>query len=534
MAMLASSVQATPPSVNAFMKSVDSVHWSCETDVLRFCTPHDDFISVVVSPILSSPMLSSSAVVGGDRNMLRISGSTNDPFSDMLDDMITSTLTLMSPERSSGFDDVENFFDQAVFSLFSGLASPSVTRVSFTDDGRESEESPDEDDSAKETVASETGDSAIERVEKMADSANLLAGKILSSDDVAPSRRRLARRLTAVSPEIVLLVKEKKMNPSLAYGCHVDYCLWKQLEAKSLSPVCSAALETARASFHAMDEVGGNNVSRATQQLSSQNVDELDYLRDLSFAMLHVIFIVTLFFFIFLRCCVKGKLTLGHVRKRSAIIRVVSENPDIRALVEEKLGEDISDLSDLYVPRSGERCFFAKVCDRFCLSLPLFALAVLLFFTSITSPGVVLSVGGPAIFIMCVYLLSRKLYSMCFYLDNSQSDFELEARQPLMDDCTCCDCTCCDGSGMTILDANGKTCEVCCCCGGSKKMQNMDGSVSECPCCCGESGVRATAGNDTGACHNCDVATESCCGDCGCCLSCCTCDGVVTPFLLAI
>lgn len=538
MAMLVSSeFQAMLPPVAAFMTSINSVHLSCETDVMRSCTSNDDLISIIVSPILSSPISFSSAVGGGERNMLRVEGRTNDPFSDALDEMITSTLMLMTPEQSSGFDDVEMFFDRAVSSLFSGLASPSATRMSFIDFGDISEGNDIGDESVEKSFESETMDNAMWRVDKMAESANVLAQKILSSDDVAPSRRRLARRLTAVSPVIVLLVKEKKMNPSLAYGCHIDHCLWNELEEKNLSPICSAALETARATFYAMNEVEESHISRATVQLSSENPLTFDPAtsEELESKLLKGFFFVTLVFLLILRVCFGLKYisrATGTLSRRNAVLRTVYENPDIKALVQEKLDEDIGD--ENYLSSSEERCFFARVCDRFCLSLPLFALAALLFFTSINSPGVVLSVGGPAIFLMMCYVLCRKACSCFCTTSTSPSGFELEARQPLMEDCTCCDCTCCEGSGMTVLNANGETSQVCCCCGGSKKVQNMDGSVVECPCCSGGSCLRATAGNDTGTCHNCDVATESCCGDCGCCLSCCTCDGVVTPFLVTI
>lgn len=328
------------------------------------------------------------------------------------------------------------------------------------------------------------------------------------------------------------------MNPSLAYGCHVDHCLWNELEEKNLSPVCSAALETARATFYAMNEVEESHISRATVQLSSQKatvypvtLEEPEYFSGTIPLCIIIAFIVASII-ISINQRRNSSSATGMLSRRNAVLRTVYENPDIKALVQEKLDEDIGDENYLSGPE--ERCFFARVCDRFCLSLPLFALAALLFFTSINSPGVVLSVGGPAIFLMMCYVLCRKACSCLCTMSTSPSSFELEARQPLMEDCTCCDCTCCEGSGMTVLNANGETSQVCCCCGGSKKVQNMDGSVAECPCCSGGSCLRATAGNDTGTCHNCDVATESFCGDCGCCLSCCTCDGVVTPFLVTI
>lgn len=246
------------------------------------------------------------------------------------------------------------------------------------------------------------------------------------------------------------------------------------------------------------------------------------------------VFLMALIILLLLRFFIVKKYS-RRISRRNAVLRAVYENPDIKALVQEQLDEDIGD--DLHrLSRPGGKCFVVKVCDRFCFSLPPLALAVLLFFTSINSPGVVLSVGGPAIFLMSCYILCRKACACLYSTGTSQSSFEHEASQPLIGDCACCDCTCCEGSGMTVINANGETSQVCCCCGGSKKIQNIDGSVSKCPCCCDcdTSHLRATGGNDTGTCRNCGVATESCCGDCGCCLNCCTCDGVVIPFLVTI
>ena len=175
---------------------------------------------------------------------------------------------------------------------------------------------------------------------------------------------------------------------------------------------------------------------------------------------------------------------------RRAILTAVYQNQDIKDKVQQAVGEEY-ELGD--EPPCGPQCgsqgqcphsnresspsqphWCVRIMDRFFFSLPLLSLAALLMYTSIESPSVVILIGGPAIILMLVYVLlkdtSRCCASICCSTcsnnEEVDSDFEMNASEPLL---------------------------------------------------------ATNPGNDTGKCHNCDVASMSCCGSCGCCVNCCAC-----------
>jgi len=178
-------------------------------------------------------------------------------------------------------------------------------------------------------------------------------------------------------------------------------------------------------------------------------------------------------------------------RLKRAVIRAVYENEEIKAKVQEVVDMDLGDevplvhhcRDDAAVPSRSEGNKCVRCLDRFFLSLPLASLAVLLIYTSVTNPNAVLAVGGPAIIIMTCYAVLKSFFRCmfaccCTETEDSVTDFELQGREPLIE----------------------------------------------------ESG-----GNDTGVCHNCDIESMSNCGSCGCCVNCCNC-GVEegSPFIVML
>merc|ERR1712048_1346983 len=112
--------------------------------------------------------------------------------------------------------------------------------------------------------------------------------------------------------------------------------------------------------FHAMKYVEDNNISRATLQLSAPSDVEFYYLMK----VVNGVFLMALIILLLLRFFIVKKYS-RRISRRNAVLRAVYENPDIKALVQEQLDEDIGD--DLHpLSRPGGKCFVVKVCDRFC------------------------------------------------------------------------------------------------------------------------------------------------------------------------
>lgn len=368
------------------------------------------------------------------------------------------------------------------------------------------------------TEASDSSDSFLgaegHGVWRFDEAANLIAAhgeKILQQEDLPKERRHLARRLTVV-PE--------KAKPCLAYGCCVDRCLWKSYDEGSLSSQCHAALDVARTTFELTQSVlqdapevtktplhSARNMEETQNKLEDEknNLDEIDealeeaIVMDTMMIFFFSTFLLPLSLFVIFRSIFGRHRRALHWfrqnpekrRLKRDILNAVYGNEEIKAKVQEVVEMDLGD--EVPLPphcrddaaispqQEGNKC--VGCLDRFFLSLPLASLAALLIYTSVTNPSAVLAIGGPAIIIMTGYVILKSFYGCmsnccCIEKEDSATDFELQGREPLLE----------------------------------------------------ESG-----GNDTGVCHNCDVESMSNCGSCGCCVNCCNC-GVEegSPFIVML
>merc|ERR1712176_850078 len=86
--------------------------------------------------------------------------------------------------------------------------------------------------------------------------------------------------------------------------------------------------------------------------------------------------------------------------------------------VEEQLGEDIGDRP---LRRTNHR--FSTPLGRFCASLPLMALTILLCYLSVTDPTVVILVGAPVVFAL-------GCFTCCFAEDDQREEAEEDVELP--------------------------------------------------------------------------------------------------------
>jgi len=499
----ASAMEANTPLEEAFLRSLDSVHASCDRDVSFMCTEPDPFMSLLsnVSPsttmIYFVPALPSDTT--GDRNM-----EEEDPFGTALQSMIDSSIqitgSLMKGENiendiwENEMKAAEEVFDSLVQSFFGQLVSPVVSR----EDSRTNTEA----SASEDTPVSASEDTPVpllgapgHGVWRFEDAVNSIVAhgeKLLSSEETSLPQQRLARRLTALP---------QKVNPCLAYGCYVDHCLWKHHDVGALSAQCSAALEVAKATFHNVHLF--ENTPHDTPLNSERNVEE-EYTTQESEAIEEEIEIMSImmwcYFGTFLlpitlvlifRSYFKHnhhKMMRMSSEKRElkrAILTAVYESEDIKSKVQELVDMDLGDeiplhpnCRDAQAQPQENGCI--KYLDKIFYSLPLTTLAALLVYTSITSPTAVLTVGGPSIGLLLSYIVLKSCYSCLtsFCSKREETSFELESREPL---------------------------------------------------------IEQSGGNDTGVCYNCDVQSFSCCGSCGCCVNCCKCKADEdSPFIVML
>lgn len=415
-----------------------------------------------------------------------------DPFGVALQTMIESSLqigdNLIKGENIGGdiwekdMKAAEQVFDGLIESFFGQLVSPIESR----EDSRSKTEASDSEDTSVPLLGA--NGHGVWRLEDAANGIVAHGEKLLLSEDTPLPQRRLARRLTALP---------QKAKPCLAYGCYVDHCLWKNHEVGALSVQCSTALEVAKATFHNVNyyENTPRETTSHTSLHSERNMEENDTAQNTNEETLELMeeememmslmmcftgtLLLPIFMILFLRKISRHRrhrwmhMNPEKRRLRNNILTAVYENENIKSKVQEvvemDLGEEIPlPPRCLDAPDQPQRSGCVKCLDKLFFSLPLASLAALLVYTSVTSPGTVLLVGGPAIGLMMVYIVLKSAYSFLTSccIESEGSDFELQSREPL---------------------------------------------------------IEQSGGNDTGVCHNCDVQSLSNCGSCGCCVNCCNC-----------
>jgi len=300
-------------------------------------------------------------------------------------------------------------------------------------------------------------------------------GKELMEREQDPPRRRLACRMAHMNAQPVLArndmaVTPLKVVPRLNYGEKVDSCLWKRfLTGRIISPMCSAALQGAKSSFLDMEEL----MQKSFSQAQDADYDDAYYrMEEIGFALSllgTILFIVSLLFLVKLFFKKnKAHLRTPQMRRlKRSILREVYANPELKAMVQSKIDQDMGDeppisrkereFGDETKP-TGTCC---RCVDTFFLSLPMVALCLLLCFTSVTNPGLVLFVGGPVIFLLVIYHMCR----LCWVSGEDEIEHETGACQScgvdtssLCGSCeSCVNCCVCESSNRdspTYLESN--------------------------------------------------------------------------------
>lgn len=294
---------------------------------------------------------------------------------------------------------------------------------------------------------------------------------VLDQEDVPEDRRRLARRLTEVSPEDMMKRPQFPYHehPRISPGKHK--CLLQAREQNKLLPECHGAV---------------SRLERIHEFEQNQR-DKMDLY--MTFFWLYCILFSAFFVLAMAR---KFKNTKGLFFLRLRILQAVYSNPDIKAKVEDEVGLPLGDVPPvpsgalkLLSQEGRNECKRKR--QRFC-----FILYTILGFFVLDANGF-LPDSWP-LFVMggCCAFMACRIVSLCFQ--------KQEHRE--------CKCCCCGGSTTDVADGTVSDAQACCkCCKGS-------GVCSpKCKSCCGNGSNKNQCG-------------KKCCDEkCDCC-KCCEAEGL--------
>jgi len=355
--------------------------------------------------------------------------------------------------------------------------------------------------------------------------------QVLEQEDVPEDRRRLARRLTEVTPEEMMKMRQYQQSHT---GGHVDYphhmcprkqqCLMAALEQNQVSRDCANALTRLE----------------VIRRAEFQKMQETEVY--MSLFWLYCALFLVLFSMVMARKIKSGR---GLFRLRLRILQAIYSNPELKAKVEDEVGESLGAVPPLstaalkFLSADGPMQLRRKR-ERFINMLYLCLALLALDAFGVLPPIWPLVVMG----FCCCYLVSRMVIlcfskpevreCKCCCCGGSTTDVEngtVSASQACCncckgtgvcsakcktccgpsdgDACSCCggkDCCCCDGDSKKACPLKEKLLKessdcTCCCCGGST-LDVERGTVSEmqaCCCCCKGTGV-------------CSPACKDCCG----------------------
>ena len=414
-------------------------------------------------------------------------------------------------------------------------------------------------------VAHAQGDAqAMDPVSLSSSIANF-GNQILESGDADPERRRMARRLTEVKPE---MFNHRPEHHHMPFGCPKNRCLMRAFDENLVSPGCFLALKGLTDAEIVEHRQAVNRKIEASQRESETF---------LTFASLYAVLAIATIWMLRRRFRKVRAAMEARNRLNQRVLRAVYSNLKIKELIEDELQEDIGFVPPLpphLLARLNRHQIFGNGL-RVCRMLKLFMFGCVL----------VLICVNPllAMPLLCLFMLMR-----CCHLTCCAPDFDHKAT------CSCCCCgvdtdsvakgelteaqaccTCCKGTGVCApgcddccgSDPCGCPCQDGCdCCDGGSSPDKLNSScsgtvctskdaccatdcskdgtvvVAECSCCCcGATLANATKGvltkeqmcctccKGTGVCA---PGCAECCGDdpCDCCHGDCDCcDGGSSP-----
>jgi hypothetical protein len=419
----------------------------------------------------------------------------------------------------------------------SALHMPMI--IEFVSIGPHEEDAPapeHEDEAATHVISQIAANTHPDHVEVVADRLVEHGNNLLLQEDVATDKRRMARRLTEVSPEEI----NQHRRVFLPFGCpHRNRCLQDAYDHHAVSPDCGFAMAR-------LEHVRVAQYAHRVEQLEEEGS--------------------TLFQLTALYVFAVGTMLVLYLRRRSDqketrrlklnVLKAIYSTPELKAAVEKEIGEPLG-----HVPPLGMRALL-----RFGLHGQVFRQvlqAARMMRLAIFSALMGLFLVAPAYFLpVCVGLAAWAFVSVVFgppqrvrmcaccccgattddakndtltqeqmcccccrgtgvcavacsdCCDNVDTDKDLEeaieAKGTAAATAGCCCCSCCSGADgcCCCSGADGCCCcsgaDGCCCCSGA------DGC-----CCSGADGCCCATTANVGCCACCSAG--DCCGNCCCC-----------------
>lgn len=371
--------------------------------------------------------------------------------------------------------------------------------------------------------------------QKMTDRIVQHGTDILEQEDVTADKRRMARRLTEVSPQDM----HEHRRAFLPFGCpQRNRCLQEVYDHRAVSFACGddmAHLENVRASQY----------EQRVHQVQEEN---------------NLLFQLSIWYMLAI-----GTMVVLYIRRRTdvnanrrmkiLVLKAIYSKPELKAAVEQELGESIGHIPPLSMRSLITFGLHGKIFRQWIKAARMVRLAImsLLMGIMLVAPSFFLPVCiGLSGWLFFSVVFAEKSVRMCACCCCSATTEDAK-NGTLTEEQACCGCCqgtgvccaacadCCDGGGDSpgpcncCTDgcnccSNGTTgtCSMeggcCCCCGG-----DGSGCADGCTCCCsggGEKGAGDCCATQSTVVTMGDGCTCSCCasgscpGDCSCCDTC--------------
>jgi hypothetical protein len=346
-------------------------------------------------------------------------------------------------------------------------------------------------DKKKQEQAAATGAPMVPKLTtpEVAHHIRLKGQHVLEQEDVPEERRRLARRLTEVTPEEIMVrftntepfdnhfsLEQQNHNHDHPPCPHKHKCLMKAREQNMVTPECGDAL---------------TRLEYVQKFEMEKNHEMFLYMQ---FFWFYCILFFALFTMILVRKFKNGK---GRFLLRLRVLQSVYSNPEIKAKVEDDIGVPLGNVPPLSnvalkLLNADGRNQCRRKRQRFCHMLYLCVAFFALDAFGALPPGWPLFVMG----FCCVFMISR-IATLCY-------------SKPEVRECKCC---CCGGSTSDVENGTVSDVQACCtCCKGTGVCS------AKCKTCCGGGGDNKDGAGSCcgGKCscakdHNCDGSCD-CCG----------------------
>jgi hypothetical protein len=358
-------------------------------------------------------------------------------------------------------------------------------------------------------------DNDVEMTDRIVQHGN----NLLQQEHVSEEKRRMARRLTEVSPEDM----QQHRRAFLPFGCpRRNRCLQEAYDRRGVSPPCGSAMAR-------LEHVRTVQYEQRVQQVQ----EEGNVLVQLT---LLYIFAVGIMLVLYLR---RRSDMQANRRMKLLVLKAIYSKPELKAAVEKELGESIGHVPPLGLKALMRFGLHGRQMRQWLEQGRTVRLAI------VSGLGGLLLVAPQHFLHVCVFLtawvfwlviFSQKRVRMCACCCCGVTTEDVK-NGTLTEEQACCGC--CQGTGVCCVacadccggDVAAGTVDGCCCCGGDNgAVCAKDG----CCCCCGDGKGMVCAKDGSGCCGCCSgdccgmpdlenfsrcacCSGGSCCGKCSCC-----------------